>query len=273
MRGLGQLYPEYVARATSEIDPFGFDIDTIAQFQPVLAFLYEDWWKVELTGLEFLPKTGPALLVGNAGGALPWPGLMLLYALMTDKRNPRRLAILANMDWIGDERLHRLLLGLGFVPFSATNAKQLFAAGHLVAIFPEGAAGLSKPYSERYRLRPFDWTKLLPATEEQVPQFPVATLGCDEAVPVLGNLDGLARFLNLPAFPITPFFPWMPFPLNLLSLPGAWQMRVLKSHLQQVGKQRDELENTAKSNATLLEGGIQAELNRLLRARLRGGAH
>jgi hypothetical protein len=54
------------------------------------------------------------------------------------------------------------------------------------------------------------------------PIFPLATLGCDEAVLILTNFEKAAKFLNLPAFPITPFFPWLPFPLNLASLPTKW---------------------------------------------------
>ncbi len=266
-------YPEYVSVATQEVDPFGFDIDSIARIAPVLSFLYQDWWKVDLTGLEYLPKSGPALIVGNNGGVLPWPALMLLYALMTDKKNPRRLSILADMDWIEDERLYSALLGLGFVPWSSANAKRLFAAGHIVAIFPEGTAGPTKLFSERYRLKAFDWTRFLPATEEGVPIHPMPTLGCDEAVPVFSNFEKLGRFLGLPAYPITPFFPWLPFPLNLMSLPVKWQMRILKSTHYRVEDNRDDVENAAKDNSAFVEGQIQSELNRLLRARFKGQNH
>jgi len=263
-------YPEYVSAATQEVDPFGFDIDTVARVAPALGFLYQDWWKVDLTGIEFLPKSGPALIVGNTGGVLPGPALMLLYALMTTKKNPRRLSILADMDWIEDERLYTSLLGLGFVPWSSANAKRLFAAGQTVAIFPEGTAGIAKPFSERYRLKPFDWTRLLPATEEGVPIHPMPTLGCDESVPVFANFEKLGRFLGLPAYPVTPFFPWLPFPLNLLSFPVSWKMRILKSSHYKVEDNRDDLENAAKQNSSFVEGQIQAELNRLLRARVKG---
>ncbi|GAA3385393.1 hypothetical protein GCM10017750_63820 [Streptomyces racemochromogenes] len=33
---------------------------------------------------------------------------------------------------------------------------QRLGAGELIAVFPEGVAGLEKPFRERYRLQPFD---------------------------------------------------------------------------------------------------------------------
>src|SRR5428012_5284 len=104
----------------------------------------------------------------------------------------------------------------------------------------------TKPFAERYRLLDFDWTQFLPAIEQAVPVLPLATLGCDEAVPIFSNLDGLARVLDLPAFPVTPFFPWLPFPANLLSLPVSWKMSLLKPITYKAGSDRDTIEDSAK---------------------------
>lgn len=263
-------YPRYVEAASAD-GSFGFDLETVARLSPVFAFLYRDWWHVDCQGLDRLPKEGPALIVGNSGSVLPWPALMLMYALLSDSESPRKLNILAEMSWIEDERLYHHFLELGFVPFSADHAKKLFAAGEIVAIFPEGVAGLTKPFSERYRLRPFDWTAFLPAVRAGVPVFPLATLGCDESVPVIGNLEGLARFLKLPAFPVTPFFPWLPFPAYLASLPVPWKMHLLKECSYEKGAEHDEIEQAAQRLAEFSEGEVQAELNRMLRSRLKNG--
>ena len=134
---------------------------------------------------------------------------------------------MADLDWLKDERLYTLLVQVGFVPWSSVNLKRLFAKGELVAIFPEGLSATAKPFVERYRMLEFDWTRLLPAVEEGVPIFPVATIGCEESV--LTARWRLVRFLNMPAFPVTPFFPWFPFPFNLGSLPVHWHMTVLNS--------------------------------------------
>jgi hypothetical protein len=171
------------------------------------------------------------------------------------------------MDWIDDERLHSALSELGFVPWSSENLKQLFSKGELVAVFPEGLSAVNKPYAERYRLREFDWTRLLPAIEQGVRVYPLATVGCDEAIPNIISFEKLKPILSLPVFMATPFFPWLPFPLNLASFPIRWQMTIAKPIVSKVEDDRDALENTAKKQSAFIEGEIQAEINRMLRLR------
>lgn len=269
VNAFAERYPAYYSSASREAGTFGFDVQRISEIEPVLRFLWQKWWRVDLKGFDHLPATGPALVVGNSGGVVPWPALMLAYALFASKEKPRRLNVLADMDWIDDERVYCFLCELGFVPWSANNAKKLFAAGEVVLAFPEGITGFTKPFSERYRLREFDWTKFLPAVEGGVPILPLSTLGCDEAVPVLANLKGVANFLDLPAFPITPFFPLLPFPLNFLPLPSRWSMTIMKPCAYKTEEKREEVENTARKQARFVEGEIQSELNRLIRQRIK----
>jgi 1-acyl-sn-glycerol-3-phosphate acyltransferase len=247
---------------------FGFSVKTTAKLAPLLSFLYEDWWQVDLQGLKHLPKKGPALIVANAGGVLPWAGLMLLHALMHDE-HPRRLTVLTDLDWIEDERVYSAAREIGFVSWSSDNAKRLFAEGETVIVFPEGIQGAVKPFGERYRPRAFDWTILMPAIDAGVPIIPLATIGPDESFPVGVNLDWLAKLLNLPAFPVTAAFPWLPFPANVFSLPVHWKMRLMKPCDYKKPASREELEEASKTLALFAEGEIQAELNRLLRGRIK----
>jgi 1-acyl-sn-glycerol-3-phosphate acyltransferase len=268
MNSFNHTYQEYVESADLQDNPFGYDLDVVEKLEPYLCFLFRYWWRVDITGLQYLPDSGPALIVGNSGSLAPWPGMMLLYALMARKGGSRQVSILADMDWVQSQKLYRVLTALGFVQWSPENAKRLFEAGHIVATFPEGMAGLAKPFSERYRLREFDWTRFLPAVEENVPIYPMSTIGCDEALPVLGNIDWLADFLDMPAFPITPFFPWLPFPASLMSLPVRWHMRILKRRQFTVKASHADIIAMTRQQAKFTEGEIQAELNRLLRQRI-----
>lgn len=262
-------YRSYLRQVQHADDYFGFDVRGLARIEPILKFLYQDWWKVKAEGFERLPATGPALVVGNTSGIIPWVALMLIYALMSKKEHCRRINILSDMDWIEDERLYTALLEIGFVPWSATNFKRLLAKDELVAIFPEGQIAAAKSFSMQNRVSEFDWTKFLPAVEKGIKIFPLATLGCDEAAATFFNVDSLSKALKLSAFPVSPFFPWLPFPLNLISLPISWKMNLMPAVEYQVSKKRDEIEECAKKQALFTEGEIQAELNRQLRMRRR----
>ncbi|HEY9678965.1 MAG TPA: 1-acyl-sn-glycerol-3-phosphate acyltransferase [Drouetiella sp.] len=261
-------YRNYIKNTWKSEKQFGFDMRRIAGVEPFLRFLFRDWWRIETSKFELLPNEGSALIVGNSNGLIPWPAFMLMYALM-NREHPRRLTIVADMDWLEDERVREFLEQVGFVPWSSTNLKYLLGKGELVAIFPEGLPAGGKPFSERYRVREFDWTRLLPAIEEGTRIFPLATLGCDEASPTLFSVERLSKLLSMPAFPVTPFFPWLPFPANLASLPIRWRMSLLKPSAYEVHTDRDLLEETAKRESRFVEGEIQAELNRMLRTRMK----
>jgi 1-acyl-sn-glycerol-3-phosphate acyltransferase len=270
MKSFTDAYRKYLDTAGPTGVQFGFDIETVARFEPLLSLMYKAWWRVKLNGLDQIPEEGPAFLVGNGGTLFSCPGFMLMYALMSKTTHPRRLNVLAELDWIQDESLRRLLREIGFVQWSADNARELLKAGELVCVFPEGLAGSVKPPSESNRLRPFDWTMFMPALEAGVNIYPVTTLGCDEAAPVLANLESLASFMKVPVFPITPFFPWLPFPLNMLSLPIEWHMAIDKPvAVKEIINPKDDLVTHAKAVARLSEGKIQADLNKLLRAKIK----
>ena len=239
------------------------------RIEPLLQFLHRHWWKVDCQGFECLPKTGAAVIVGNTSGMIPWVAAMLIYTLVSNKQHGRHINIAIDMDWIKDDKISSALRQLGFVTWSADTVKQLLSEGKLVAIFPEGTAAMSKNISMRNRVTEFDWTRLLPACEMGVKIFPLATLGCDEAAPTFSNFETIAKYLKIRAFPVSPFFPWLPFPLNLATLPVPWKMHLLHEVEYAVDNERGKIEECAKRMAFLTEGKIQCELNRLLRAKHR----
>jgi 1-acyl-sn-glycerol-3-phosphate acyltransferase len=263
-------YPAFVENARQLDDHFGFDLSVLARTEPLLNFLHQFWWRIQLKGFERLPKTGPALITCNTSGIVPWPGLMLIYSLLAKVETPRRVNLTIDMDGVEDQRLYNFLTEIGFVPWSADNAKKLLSQGQLVAVFPESrTASMGKSIWMRNRISEFDWTKFLPAVELGVPIFPLSTLGIDECNPVLFNLEGLARFVGWKAFPITPFFPILPFPFNLATLPLPWEMTILPANDYKTPRAREEQQRLAKEQAFLAEGDIQAEINRRLRIRHR----
>ena len=89
------------------------------------------------------------------------------------------------------------------------NCRHMLENEECVMVFPEGVRGISKPWRERYRLRRFGLGFMRLALEARAPIVPVGIVGSEEQQPGLANLPRLARLLGMPAFPITPTFPWL----------------------------------------------------------------
>ena len=58
-RALGRLDGRYTE------DEWGFDEDFAQTVEPLLDFLYDQWWRVQATGVEKIPAHGRALLAGQ----------------------------------------------------------------------------------------------------------------------------------------------------------------------------------------------------------------
>ena len=105
---------------------------------------------------------------------------------------------------------------VGGVPASPHNAARLLEQDELVMVFPEGAKGTGKPFSERYRLQRFGRGGFVEvALRTGAPIVPVAVVGSEEIYPKLADARPLARALGAPFVPITPTFPWLG-PLGLV---------------------------------------------------------
>lgn len=203
-------------------DLFGCDPDFAARMRPGLEFLYRRYFRVELQGIAQVPPQGPALLVANHSGALPYDSLMLATGIQLEHTARRGVRPL-----IEDELWHLPFLGvalrrLGAVRANPENAERLIASGQLVAVFPEGAPGRSKRFRDRYRLQRFGrggFVKL--ALRTRAPIIPTAIVGAEETNPLLASGSWLGRAFGLPPLPITPTFPLLG-PLGLLPLPAKW---------------------------------------------------
>jgi len=82
---------------------------------------------------------------------------------------------------------------------------------------------MNKLYADRYKLQKFGSGFMRLALEAQAPIVPVAVIGSEEQQPGLANFRPLARLLGMPAFPLTPTFPWLG-PLGLLPLPVKYHL-------------------------------------------------
>ncbi len=189
---------------------------------PAALALYRNWFRVQARGLEHVPAEGPALIVANHSGVVPFDAIMLqacVYAEHPAARNVRLLTadLVYTLPVLGS-----LARKSGHARADPAGALELLDAGELVGVFPEGFKGIGKPFSERYRLQRFGRGGFArTALQAGVPMVPCAIVGAEEIYPMVGNSELLARALRLPYFPLTPLFPWLG-PLGAVPLPSNW---------------------------------------------------
>jgi 1-acyl-sn-glycerol-3-phosphate acyltransferase len=216
--GLRRLQGDYAD------DEWGFDEEFADVVRPLLDFLYDRWWRVQVEGVRRVPSHGRALLVANHAGILPWDATMIALGLLREHPLPRQPRFLV-LDWAFElPFVSTAIRRLGGVAASPYNALRLLEQDELVAVFPEGVKGTGKPFSERYRLQRFGRGGFVElALRTGAPIVPVAVVGSEEIYPKLGDSRQLARLVGAPFFPLTPTFPWLG-PLGVVPLPSRWRI-------------------------------------------------
>jgi len=209
-----------------EFDDFGMDKSYIAACGRVLFnFLHKYYWRIEVDGLERVPREGRAVLVGVHRGFLPWDGAMALH-LLTGRvgRCPR---FLIHPGLIKFPFLFNLFTKLGGIIACHENADHALSREELLGVFPEGVRGPFRLYRDAYRLGRFgrnDFVKM--ALRNRAPIIPFVTVGSAEIFPIFGKIEWgwWKRYAQWPFIPLTPTFP---FSLLPLPLPSKWHTQFL----------------------------------------------
>ena len=206
-------------------DEWGFDEEFAESAYPFFELLYDQWWRVDATGVQNVPAHGRAMLVANHAGALfPFDASMITGAIMKEHPLPRWPRFMV-LDWAFSlPFLSAFMRKVGGVPASPHNATRILDDDGLMMVFPEGVKGTGKPFAERYRLQRFGRGGFVEvALRTRAPIVPVAVVGSEEIYPKLADAPGLARALGAPFVPITPTFPWLGL-AGLIPLPSKWRI-------------------------------------------------
>ena len=205
-----------------ETDEWGLDWEFVDAMRPLLTFLYRTYWRVETAGLDHIPAEGRALLVSNHSGQLPWDGVMIGTAVLTEhpaQRLVRSLyaSLLATIPFVST-----MLVRLGQALATVENGSRLLEQGELVAVFPEGYKGLGKKYADRYKLARFGRGGFVRmALSTGAPIVPVSVVGSEETYITIARLPTLSQVTGVPYLPITLTFPWLGL-LGFVPLPTKW---------------------------------------------------
>ncbi|WP_327235139.1 acyltransferase family protein [Streptomyces sp. NBC_01317] len=209
-----------------EVDEFGYDKELTDQvLMSLIRPVYENYFRVEVKGIENIPSEGGALVVANHSGTLPLDGLMMQVAVHDNHPGDRHLRLLAADLVFMLPVVNELARKAGHTLACAEDAERLLERGEVVGVMPEGFKGIGKPFGDRYKLQRFGRGGFVStALRAGVPIVPCSIVGAEEIYPMVGNSKTLARLLGIPYFPLTPTFPWLG-PLGALPLPTKWTIQ------------------------------------------------
>jgi 1-acyl-sn-glycerol-3-phosphate acyltransferase len=132
-------------------------------------------FRIDIRGLEHLPKTGPVLIAGNHTGWLDGPLVQLLV--------PRPCSFLVKSE-LYDTRFRRILQFARQIPVrrgvpdrtALRRAQEVLAGGGVLGVFPEGTRGVGALETVQHGIGYI-------ALRAECPIIPVVCTGTAEALP------------------------------------------------------------------------------------------
>lgn len=223
-RSLGNKSVPEAPGTAVEFDDFGMDKAYIAAYGQTLFRFLSDWyWRIEVAGMDHVPRQGKGVLAGIHRGFMPWDGVMALHLVVRHTgRHPR---FLIHPGLVKFPFLANFMTKLGGIIACQQNAAHVLERNELLGVFPEGIQGAFVRYSDAYRIHDFHRDAFVKiALRHQAPIIPFVTVGSAEIFPILGKLKSRlwTKYSEWPALPITPTFPLIPLPL-----PSKWHTRFL----------------------------------------------
>ncbi len=218
-RVLEQILPEAWEKQIEDLrfqdagygyDAFGLNKEWMRWSLAILRPLYETWFRTSSRGAERIPSTGGAILASNHSGVLPFDGMILYMDVLRHTHPPRIVRPVVDYFVSHLPFVSTFFSRMGVVGGSRGNVEHLLRRGELLQLFPEGVPGIRKPFSERYKLRPFRVGHVEMAIRYGVPVIPVAVIGAEEQFLKLADLP--LKMFGAPYLPV--FFPLFPMPVH-----------------------------------------------------------
>jgi len=184
-------------------DPFGYSPDFVKKVVPYFLPWYLKYFRSQTYDIDKVPQ-GRVILVSNHSGQIPVDGLVLGLSMLNDAQEPRIIRSMVE-KWVPTlPFISYFLARCGQVVGTPDNCIRLLERDECIAVFPEGVRGISKTFSQRYKLAEFGHGFMRLALQTHSPIVPVAIIGGEEQAPSFHNSRALAGLLGTPSFPITP---------------------------------------------------------------------
>jgi 1-acyl-sn-glycerol-3-phosphate acyltransferase len=195
----------------------GLDTDTLLYrvFPRFAMEIMRKYFRVEIEGVENIPKKGAAIIAPNHSGFSGFDALLLAHLIHKEARRIPR--VLTHHFWFLTETTAIPAQKLGFTEATFENGVQALEKNNLIMIFPEGEYGNFKPTSKMYQLQEFKRGFVRMALKTGAPIIPTLVIGAEETHINLSQLK-LAKFLRGTVIPL---------PLNVIPLPVKWKIKFL----------------------------------------------
>ncbi len=170
----------------------------LSDYAPVLGYYFKHYFRVEVFGVEHLPRRGPALLIGNHSGGLIAPdAAMTLYLWIRERGSHLPAYSLIDATMFGVKGVNVHLAKCGGLRAHPRTAKLALESGAVVLLYPGGAADSYRPYSRRNQIE-FDDNKafIKLALQYHTPIVPVVTTAHNTLM-VVDDGRELAQMLGL----------------------------------------------------------------------------
>ena len=197
-------------------DDWGFSPQKSKTFGAFAYNMYR-YFHPDVTGLADLPK-GRVLLIANHSGQLPFDGLVIAAACLLEADPPRWVRPMMER-WVATLPFVNVFFSrAGAVVGDPVNCRNLLEREQPILVFPEGARGSGKPWSQRYRLQRFGRGFMRLALQTNTPIVPISVVGAEESIISLTDLRPLAERLGVPYIPLPALLPVLG-PLSMFPLP------------------------------------------------------
>ncbi len=213
------------------------------------------YFRLEVEGIENIPKKGKAIISPNHSGYSGFDAVLLGHVVLKYRRRiPRILAHRAFFDL--SSRVREVSESFGLRKASIGGGAEILKKNRLIVLFPEGESGNFKSSRKAYLLKPFHTGFVRMALESEAPIIPCVIIGAEETHLNLGNIN-LSKVIKGLRIPL---------PLNVLPLPAKWRIVFLKPiPIQDLVRNPDsekQIAAAARKIQTITQKAVRQELKR-----------
>jgi 1-acyl-sn-glycerol-3-phosphate acyltransferase len=228
---------------SSGIDPYGVSKDHLRYVLRAAEPLYRKYFRARIHDIHHVPPRGRAMLIGNHSGGIAIDAAIVFSSCFFEMDPPR----------LAQSMVEKFINRLPFASVLASrtgqftglpeHARRLLEDDRLLLVFPEGARGTAKLYSERNSLVDFGTGFVRLALQTRTPIVPFAVLGGGEAFPTILNSELLGKLVGAPYVPVTAYLLPIPTParMEVYYAPpmvfdgnGSEEDRVIQGYVEQV---------------------------------------